>query len=198
MAIDTLANIKGRLLMTETTSDDILSRLLDAAESFVEQHTRRAFGGGTFTELHPAGQRFLFLANWPVTTVATLRVDPNRVFGSDTARAVETFVVLRDRGVIASRTGPFLPPQADNWPAAVQVVYTTATNTVPAAVREAVGQLVSHWYSQTKTNVGLNFEMLTENTAGTNTKTYSWALTAGLKTPPGVLELLEPFRVPTL
>ena len=39
--------------------------------------------------------------------------------------------------------------------------------------------------------------MLTElTTGGTETKGYSWSLTSGLSLPPGVLELLAPFRVP--
>lgn len=198
MAIETLSNIKSELMITTSDDDTMLNQLMGVAESFVEQYTRRAFAGGTFTETHPAGGKFLFLANYPVATVTTLRVDPNRAFGSDTARAAGEFVVLADRGVIVSRTGPFLPPQLDGWPGAVQITYTTPTSQVPAAVKHAVTQLVGHWYRQAKTNAGLGFEMLTESTSGATTKTYSWSLTSGLKVPPSVLQVLEPFRVPAI
>ena len=108
MSLDTLANIKTGIKLSGSTDDDLLNRLMASAESFVEQHTRRAFAGGTFTETHPAGGRILFLANYPVASVATLRVDPNRAFGTDTARAADTFVVIADRGVVVL---PTLLPQ---------------------------------------------------------------------------------------
>ena len=198
MAIDTLANLKTGLMVSGSSDDDLLTRLMSAAESFVEQHTRRAFAGGTFTETHPAGDRLLFLTNYPVASVTTLRVDPNRAFGTTTARAADTFVVLADRGVVTSLTGPFLPPRPDGWPAAVQITYSTATGQVPAAVKEALTQLVGHWYRQVKTSADVSYQMLTEKTSGTDTKAYSWSLTTGLKIPPTVLELLAPFRVPTI
>ena len=65
-------------------------------------------------------------------------------------------------------------------------------------MKEAFTQLVGHWYRQVKTNADLAFQMLTENTSGTTTKTYSWSLTSGLKVPPGVMQLLDPFRVPAI
>ena len=197
MALDTLANIKTGIKLSGTTDDDLLNRLMSGAESFIEQHTRRAFAGGSFTELHPAGTKALFLANYPVASVISLKVDPDRAFGAETARAADTFVVLTARGVVVSRTGRFLP-EPDVWPGAVQITYTTATSAVPAAVKEAFGQLVGHWYRQAKTNADLGYEMLTENTSGTDTKTYSWSLTSGLKIPQGVLQLLDPFRVPAI
>ena len=197
MALDTLANIKTGMKLSGGTDDDLLNRLMLSAESFIEQHTRRAFAGGTFTETHPAGGRMLFLANFPVTSVTSLKVDSNRAFGSETARAADTFVVLADRGVVVSRTGRFLP-EPDVWAGAVQITYSTATGAVPAAVKEAFGQLVGHWYREVKTQADLGYEMLTENTAGTDTKTYSWSLTTGLKIPPTVLQLLNPFRVPAI
>jgi uncharacterized phiE125 gp8 family phage protein len=198
MALDTLSNVKTELMITTAADDATLNLLLGAAESFVEQYTRRSFAGGTFTETHPAGGKFLFLANYPVAAVTTLRVDPNRAFGPETARAAAEYVVLADRGVVASRTGPFLAPQLDGWPGAVQITYTTPTSQVPAAVKEAYTQLVGHWYRQVKTNADLGFKMLTEDTNGTTTKTFSWSLTSGLTIPSGVLQLLEPFRVPAI
>lgn len=201
MALDTLANVKTALLVSGTTDDAVLTRLMDVAESVIEQHTGRAFAGGSFTETHPAGSQLLLLRNFPVTTVTSLRVDPARQFGSETERDAGTYVVHPDRGVVESLTGPFLPakdlgPAA--WPGMVQVAYTTPTGAVPAAVKEAFAQLIGHWYRQAKTNADVGYLMLTELTSGTDTKAYSWSLTSGLGLPPGVLQLLEPFRVPAV
>ena len=197
--IDTLANVKTALLVSGSTDDALLARLMDGADAFVAQHTGRDFEGGTFTEAHPAGRAVLFLRNFPVTSVTSVNVDPARQFGSDTLRTADSYVLHADRGPIESLTGPFLPPRAgvrDDWPAAVQVVYATATSAVPAAVKEAFGQLVGHWYRQAKTFADQEYQMLVERFDGADSKVWPWSLPLGLKLPPGVLQLLQPYRVP--
>ena len=199
--IDTLANVKAALLITVDTDDTLLTRLMNGADAFITQHTGRNFDGGTFTETHPAGHSVLFLRNYPVTSVTSVKVDPARQFGSDTVRAADTYVLHADRGLIESLTGPFLTPRSglrDDWPAAVQVVYATATAAVPAPVKEAFTQLISHWYRQAKTFAAQEYEMLIQQTDGTDAKGWSWSLTNGLKLPPGVLQLLQPYRVPAV
>lgn len=201
MPLDTLANAKAVLLVSGSGDDALLTQLMDAAESFIEQHMRRSFSGGSFTETHPAGGTMLFLKNYPVATITSLKVDVARQFGSGTERDAVNYVLHADRGVIESLNGPFLPPYrkgSDDWPESAKVVYTTATGSVPAAVKQAFADLVGHWYRQAKTNADSNYLMLMENTSGTTTKGYSWSLTRGLTIPPGVLEMLEPFRVPSI
>ena len=197
--IDTLANVKAALFIAGTTDDAVLTALLEAADTYVASHTGRDFSGGTFTETHPGGRAVLFTRNFPITSVTSVKVDPARQFGSETLRAAETYVIHSDRGVIESLTGPFLNPRGgrDDSPGAVQVVYSTATGAVPTAVKQAFTQLVGHWYRQAKTFADQNYQMLLERTtATTDVKAWSWSLAAGLKLPPGVLQLLHPYRVP--
>jgi uncharacterized phiE125 gp8 family phage protein len=195
--IATLSDVKAALLISGTTDDTLLTSLLSAADAFIAQHTGRDFTGGTYTETHAAGTSALFLANYPVTGVTSVKVDSSRAFGSDTLRATDTYVLHADRGVIESLTGPFLPPRSrarDDWPGAVQVVYATATGAVPAPVQEAFYQLVGHWYRQAKTFADQDYQMLLGRTS--DGKTWSWSLSSGLKIPPGVRELLAHYRVP--
>lgn len=199
--IDTLNNVKAAMLVSGSGDDDLLVRLMGGADAFIAEHTGRDFDGGAFTELHPAGRTTLFLRNFPVTSVTSVKVDPARQFGSDTVRAADTYVLHADRGLIESLTGPFLAPRSgirDDWPAAVQVVYATATGAVPAPVQEAFGQLVGHWYRQAKTFADQEYQMLIQRTDGTDAKSWSWSLVTGLKLPPGVLQLLQPYRVPVV
>ena len=201
MPLDTLINAKAVLLVSGSGDDALLTQLLSAADSFVLEHTGRSFAGGTFTEYHAAGGAMLFLKNWPVATVTSLRIDPARQFGSTTERDATTYAIHSTRGVIESTDGPFLPPYrkvSDDWPESAKVVYTVATDSVPAAVKQAFADLVGHWYRQAKTAADADYLMLMENTSGTDTKAYSWSLTRGLSIPPGVLELLVPFRVPSM
>jgi len=197
--IDTLSAVKSSMLIHGSGDDALLTRLMDAADGYITQITGRNFEGGTFTETHPAGRGVLFLRNFPVTSVTGVKVDPVRAFGSGTERAADTYVLHADRGVIESLSGPFLPPRGrDDWPAAVQVVYATATSAVPAAVKEAFSQLVGHWYRQAKTFTDQEYQMLLERTDGTDAKVWSWSVASGLKLPSGVWELLAPYRVPAV
>ncbi len=200
--IATLSDLKDQLLITGTDDDAVLEQLMAAADSFIALHTGRNFAGGTFTELHPAGGSRVFLRNFPVTAISSLKVDANRVFDSETEFDAERYVLLADRGVIESRDGPFLRSYAErgsnDWPAALQVSYTTATDAVPPAIVEACNQLVSHWYRQVKTSEDTEFRDVIELTDGTTTKGYPWNLTTGLKVPMGVLQLLAAFRVPAM
>ena len=198
--LDTLSGLKAALLVSGSGDDTLLNRLMDGADAYIALHTGRDFAGGTYTEAHPAGRTMLFLHNYPVTSVTSVKVDPARQFGSDTVRAADTYVLHADRGLIESHTGPFLTRgwARDDWPAAVQVVYATATDSVPGPVQEAFGQLVGHWYRQAKTFADQEYQMLIERTSGTDVKSWSWGLTTGLKLPPGVLELLAPYRAPVV
>jgi uncharacterized phiE125 gp8 family phage protein len=199
--LDTLANVKTALLISGSTDDTLLNRLMDGANAAIASITGRDFAGGTYTETHPAGRNLLFLANYPVTSVTSVKVDASRQFGSDTVRASDSYVLHADRGIIESLTGPFITPRSgirDDWPEAVQVVYDTATSAVPALVAEAFTQLVGHWYRQVKTFADQDYQMLLEQTSGTDTKSWSWSLITGLKIPPGVLQLLAPYRVPAV
>lgn len=199
--LDTLANVKTALLVAGTTDDATLTKLLEAADAFISAHTGRAFEGGAFTETHPGGARLVFLRNYPVDVIDSVRVDANRLFATETIRAATGYVVHADRGVIESLDGPFLPPRpgrtSADWPGAVQVTYSTPT-AVPAAVKEAFAQLVGHWYALAKTGEDLGHVLLTEFTDTSGTKTYPWALAGGPKVPAGVLRLLAPYRAPTL
>jgi gp6-like head-tail connector protein len=199
MPLDTVANVKTSLLISGSTDDALLTRLLEAADGFVVEYTRRDFVGGTFTELHAAGHELVFLRNFPVDTLTSLKVDAARQFGPETVRAIDTFVVHSARGVIESVNGPFLTPRAghtDDWPAARQVVYSTPTGQVPAAVREAFCQLVGHLYRFAKTAPAQSYEMLTRKVDGTGEKEWPWSLATGEPLPQGVLEMLAPYRVP--
>jgi uncharacterized phiE125 gp8 family phage protein len=203
MSLDTLANVKTALMITVADDDTLLTAFMDAAESVIENYCGRDFAGGSFAETHPAGGSLLFLRNYPVDTVTSLRVDSNRDFGAETERDADTYVVHTDRGVIESLDGPFLPPRCGkgsaDWPGAVQVSYSTPTSDVPAAVKDAFARIVGHWYRQVKTSADAGQLMLTEmTTGGTDTKAYSWGLTSGLGLPPGALEELKLFRVPAV
>jgi uncharacterized phiE125 gp8 family phage protein len=201
MSLDTLANVKLRLGITTSADDTLLSALMDSADQWVAGHCERDFAGGTFTEYHPGGGTLVFLRNYPVQSVTSVKVDPAYGFGAETALPATAYVVHADRGVVQALAGPFLPcgggrPAADRAPRAVQVVYATATGAVPADVKEAYALLVGHWYRHVKTQVAANFENVTQQTFGDATAIFSKDQIAGLPLPEDIRRLLAPYRTP--
>jgi uncharacterized phiE125 gp8 family phage protein len=196
MALLALSDLKLHLGVTGSADDDLLDQLQAAADEFVAVHCGREFEGGTFTEPFAGGSRLLLLRNFPVTAVTAVKVDPARAFGAGTERAADTFVVHADRGVVENLAGPFVPGAARGaFPNTVQVVYTTATGAVPAAVARASADLVGHWYRQTKTHASAGQLNVMEATDGTR---YPWGQSGGFSTPAGVLEALAPYRAGAL
>jgi uncharacterized phiE125 gp8 family phage protein len=208
MSLDTLTNVKLRLGVTTSADDTLLSALMDSADEWVAHYCGRDFAGGTFTEYHPAGSAVVFLRNFPVQSVTSVKVDPAYGFGSGTTVPSTAYVVHTERGVIQSLTGPFQPcspclptPGQPPWalgPRAVQVVYVTATGAVPADVKEAYALLVGHWYRHVKTQVAAGFQNVTQQTFGGATTIFAKDQIAGLPLPPDVPRLLGPYRTPLL
>jgi uncharacterized phiE125 gp8 family phage protein len=206
MSLDTLVNVKLRLGITTAADDALLALLMDSADEWVAGYCGRDFGGGTFTEYHPAGGAVVFLRNYPVQAVTSVKVDPVYGFGAETTVPTTAYVVHADRGVVQSLAGPFLPclpglavcglPPWALGPRAVQVVYSTATGAVPADVKEAYALLVGHWYRHVKTQVASAFQNVTQQTFGDATAIFSKDQIAGLPLPEDIPRLLGPYRTP--
>ena len=181
MPIDALADVKISLAVSGTGDDALLAEIQSAADSFVETFCGRSFSGGTFIEGHPGGGHLLFLTNFPVAGVSSVKVDATRAFASDSLIPASAYVVHADRGVIELLDGTFVPtlpgwnvgPRA--FPGAVQVIYTTATGAVPAAIARAYAELIGHWYRQTKTHAATG-QLNVGASAGV---TYPWGQSTG-------------------
>lgn len=203
MPLDTLANVKTALGVTGTGDDALLTQLQAVADSFVETFCGRSFAAGPFTEYHPGGGRVVFLTNYPVAAVSSVRVDPDREFAAETEVPADDYVVHSARGAVEYRHGPFVPMvfewavRTDQFPEAVRVTYT-ATGVVPATVCQAYSELIGHWFREAKTNVATGQLNVSEVPGTGGSTVYPWGQSYGYKIPPGVKELLTPFRVPSL
>lgn len=200
MSIDTLANVKLHLGITTSADDALLTQLQAAADAFIEEHCSRTFGGGSFTEDHPGGGRAVFLRNFPVSAVTSVKVDTARGFGAETTLDASDYILHADRGVIESIDGPFVPSHtsANDFPGAVRVAYATPSSQVPAALSRAYAELIGHWYREAKTAVATGQQNLLQQTSGSTVTQYPWGQSGGFQLPAGVLQLLEPYRVPNL
>jgi uncharacterized phiE125 gp8 family phage protein len=190
--LDALADVKQALGITGSDDDDLLEQLQEMADDTIARHCGRDFLGGAFTELHPADGRMIFLANYPVTVLTSVKVDPDGDFGAQTLLDPDAYTLVAERGVLVARGGRFGTRYA---PAAVQVVYATAEDAVPAAVSRAYIDLVGHWYRQVKTNVNLNqLNVVSRNESDIETR----YVPANADIPVAIIRTLNLFRVPTL
>jgi len=204
MSLDTLAKVKTRLGISTSADDSLLGLLQDSADAWVAGYCERDFAGGTFTEYHPGATAFLFLRNYPVTGVTSVKADAGYGFGASTLVPATAYVLHTERGVIQSLAGAFLPvpaPDVAPWgygPRNVEVVYATATSAVPADVKEAYALLVGHWYRHVKTQIASGFQDVIQQTFGDTTSIFSKDQLAGLPVPDEVRRLLAPYRAPAI
>lgn len=195
MAIDTLANVKTHLAVSGSGDDTLLEALRKAADAFIEIYCDRDFSGGVFTEDHAGGAAMAFLKNYPVVSVSSVNVDANRSFTPATVLDPSRYVVHADRGVIVSLDGPFLADRANanRFPKSVRVVYTTAPDAAPDAIRRAYAELIGHWYRQAKTQAAAGQQNILTAADGTS---YPWQHSGGYRLPAGVKQILDVFRCP--
>ncbi len=190
--LDDLSNVKQVLGITTSDDDDLLEELQTMADESITQVCGRTFTGGTFTEYFAGGERLLFLTNYPISAITSVKVDPAGVFGAETVRDPETYVLHADRGVVEKRSGSF---GVSGEPRSVQVIYTTAADAVPPPVARASAELIGFWYRQVKTAVELGqLNLLSRNESGVETR---YGSLAG-KVPEAVREQLAIYRVPTV
>ncbi|MCX7699754.1 MAG: phage head-tail connector protein [Gemmataceae bacterium] len=170
MPVDTLTNVKTRLGISTSADDGLLGLLMDSAERWIAEYTGRNLAGGTFTEYFPGQVEWLCLANFPISSVTSVKVDASGAFGPDSLLSPTDYVIHAERGVIQSRRGPFLAASRNGlvnadrstWtrhPRAVQVVYSV-TAPVPDDVKHAHALLVGHWYRRVKTQAAAGFQNL--------------------------------------
>jgi Phage gp6-like head-tail connector protein len=183
--IDSLSDVKQLLNISGTADDALLAQLQPVADAVIEEYCGRTFTGGTFTELFSGKDRTLFLKNYPIASVTSVKV-------ATVLRDAGTYTVFADRGVIVSRGRSF----GDDDTNSVEVVYTTA-NAVPVSLGRAYADLISDWYRQAKTAAHLGqLNLISRNETGIETR-YSNG-SSRLTIPKNVLDVLEIYRVPTV
>ncbi len=206
MPLDTLANVKSRIGVTSSSDDTLLNTLIDTASAQINSICNRSFNGGTFTEYFDANPLVFQVANWPISTVTSVKVDPTRNFGAETVVPTDRYVVHPERGSIELVGGRLLMPllgtlvnedrlDAPRYSRMVQVVYTTST-TVPDEIKQATARLVLYWYQKVKTESAASYQSLSQQRY--SDVFVSFQNTNDLGIPVDVLNLLALFRTPVL
>jgi len=101
--IITLPNLKTYLSESSSTFDTILAMLISAISEAIEKELGRSLIEATYTgiEITGNGSVFLYLPNWPVTTLTSLTEDDVELYeGKD-----EDFRLYTAKGILEKLTG---------------------------------------------------------------------------------------------
>jgi hypothetical protein len=141
MALTTLANVKQYLQIEpdDTSADDLLERMIDAASVTIERYCGRTFLQANYTEVrHGTGQRRMSVRNIPMTAVSSVTVNGRSI----PARPGATGQGFTFDQYCVNLTGYDFTDGYDN----VAISYTAGFAAVPADVDLACCELVSLRY----------------------------------------------------
>ena len=207
LGLTTLSRLKLALgkSVTDTSEDDRLLTLLDAAEAAVSRYLNRNLLQATYTEyLDGMGRPTLVLSHRPVVSVTGVWVDPVGYYGqseggfaSSTALTQGQDWALMAPGTNEKNPGTLRMLSAlwdgtglSNWPQGqgnVKVTYVAGYTQVPADVSQAVAMIVGQMIAQAGNGLPMQSETLGE---------YSYTLLTGAsgQLMAGARQLLNAYR----
>lgn len=132
----TWATVQARLDLADA-QETLTTRYIDVASVRANQHTGRELAARDATvALDGTGTTMLFLPQYPVNSITSVKIDSSRTFGST---AAVTNYYTDDDGILIRDCG---------WPYGkrnVQVVGNFGYETTPDDLEESIIQLVGYW-----------------------------------------------------
>jgi uncharacterized phiE125 gp8 family phage protein len=128
----------------ETSQDALVEIYINAASEEIERECDRSFKSQSHTETrHGRKQNILLLKQWPVTAIASLRIDNDSTFTAPSTLIDSSDYRIGDDGNSLVLLNQVFPNGYSN----IQVVYTAGYATVPADLQHACLWMVS-WFRQ--------------------------------------------------
>lgn len=144
--LTTLSAVKTYLkLGNESTDDELLSELIKACSTAIENHCQRKFETGTYEEEYDgSGKPFLLLQNYPITSISSVEVDEQVIEPGE-------YKVRKNNGMLF-RSGV--------WPQGImniRVTYTAGLSEVPPDVELACKVFVKSFFNTDVANFSTTF-----------------------------------------
>lgn len=146
MAVDagawcTLNEIKYHLHIgiSDTTYDTLLEQLINSSYKILEQYIGHPIKSATYTEYYDGDNtNKLLLRKWPIVSVTSIHVDPDREFNSDDLINASNYYVDTEHGEIEIFQGLAAGPAwFDKGIKNVKVIYVAGYATIPNDIRQA-------------------------------------------------------------
>lgn len=157
--LTSLDNVKAWLGLTDpsqTTDDALLSRLITAVSQFAQTWCNRQFTSQDYVETRDGtGNRRLFLANYPVTAVASLTINGRAIPSGDAFRAPGFFFT---GGTLTLNGYRF-----DRGLGNIGVAYTAGFATIPADLEQACIEQIAYRYRELS-RIGMSSKVMAGET----------------------------------
>lgn len=141
-----LANVKEylKIPVAETGDDNILNRLISAADEFVKVYCKRGLEAQAYTEYHStkSGQDVLMLEQYPVNSITSIHDDPDRNYGSGSLIDTTYYVFEAEPGIVRLDGVTFYAGFQN-----VKVIYNAGYATIPADLEQATIELVAQKFN---------------------------------------------------
>jgi len=148
MALDTLANVKTRLGITDSTDDVFLQQQLDMISDVIESYCRRKFITADYRQTfykedQPATSR-MSLYHFPAQEITSIEED-------EVTLDAENYRLHKPTGIVTRIGFNFF------FDTTTVVIYTAGYDTCPTPVLAVLDALVGERYNKRKSGVDLNF-----------------------------------------
>lgn len=190
LGLTTLSRLKLALgkSVTDTSEDDTLLTLLDAAEAAVARYLNRNLLQASYTEYFDGmGRQTLILSHRPVVSITGVWVDPVGYYGQSAAgfgaatqlTQGSDFALMnpgtneKNPGMLRMLSALWDGTGLSNWPQGqgnIKVSYVAGYTQVPADVSQAVAMIVGQMIAQSERGLPMQSETLGE---------YSYTLLSG-------------------
>jgi hypothetical protein len=141
MALCVKQDVKDFLKIADTDKDTLITALIPAAQSLIEEYCNRAFEKGTATEYSNGGVDRICLKRYPliIASLTPLKVyeDGNRIYEENSLVDPEDYHIDVANGVI------FFDYILEKTYGAIKITYTGGYTTIPAAIKQVCVELVA-------------------------------------------------------
>ena len=192
--LTTEANVQSWLSLGSTVDTAVIGRLVSAQSTFIQNWLQRQIASAQYTEVRDgsgmgAGRYEMVLANYPITSVASLTVDGLPIPMSSDNGVEQPGYGFDSYRIFVAQVGSVVDAMYSNQyyfnrgRANVTVVYTAGFAQIPYDIEQACIELVALRYSE-RTRIGLASKGL----AGETTAFQQKALTDS------ILQSLQQYR----
>jgi uncharacterized phiE125 gp8 family phage protein len=159
MALTTMTKLKAHLKISADTDNALLAVLVIAAQKLIEKYCGCKFDAADYTEYYDGtGEQDLYLNNRPVNSVASLYIDLERAYGSDSLLVAETdYTIYKNEGRVrilslltnVAYQNPGRIPVGEK---AVKVTYNAGYASIPEDLELAANEMAAFLYNSRGTS----------------------------------------------
>lgn len=152
--LTTLSSVKSYLGITSITNDALINSLIASVSAFIVSYAGRQLEAATYTEILSGGKKNLFLRNYPVNSVTSVRENiGTQGTPSMSTVSVDDYTIFYEAGFLEHRS--YFSRGSRN----IEVVYNAGYSVIPKDLDFVAVQLVGKAFASRKSQ-GKKMEML--------------------------------------